>query len=372
MSDITAKQKQFIIKVIYIVLIILFTGILILFASLIMPFWVALLLTVIMQPLTKFLSDKWKMERKFASSFVCIFFFFVIGSIIAWTITGAMYLVDEALLNLPAFYEDTISPALNSSRDFLENILSIIPAQLQPNFDSIQSVMTNAVHSFISGFSQKGISLAGNLFSKIPSGFLAVIMTILLAFFINIQYDKVIAFIKCQLPEKVQDYAAEIKQLVKTSVLKYFKSILILMCITMLELLIGFLIIGVNNPVGLAIGIAIFDALPVFGTGTIIIPWAFFELVNGNYPLAAGLFIVYLIIDVMKNILEPKIIGDQFELNPIVALITVYAGYQLFGIIGMFLLLIIVYILLAFHKAGKIKLYNSPTKQENVEVSHGK
>ena len=149
------------------------------------------------------------------------------------------------------------------------------------------------------------------------------------------------------------------------------------MFITMSELTIGFLVIGVSNPIGLAAGIALFDALPVFGTGTIMIPWAIFELINGNYSLAAGLFVVYLIIDIMRNILEPKIIGTQFELNPIVALLTVYVGYQLFGIIGMVALLITVYILLTFHKAGKIKLYNNPEtpeigNQKNLEVTHGK
>lgn len=367
MSEKVMRRKQFIINVVYTALIILIIGMCILLASLIMPFWVALLLAAMMQPFIRILNSKWKIKKKFASSFVCILFFCVMGGMIAWLITGAVYLVNEALSNLPAFYEDTISPALNSSGNFVENILSVVPSQFRPDFDSMQSVLTNAVHTFISGFSQKGISFAGNLFAGIPSGFLAVIMTILLAFFINAQYDNVMAFIKCQVPDKVQEYAVEIKQLAKTSVFKYFKSVVILMCITMLELLIGFLVIGVNNPIGLSIGIAIFDALPVFGTGTIMIPWTFFELVNGNYSLAAGLFLVYLIIDVMRNILEPKIIGDQFELNPIVALITVYAGYQLMGIAGMFLLLMIVYILLALHRAGKLKLYNSPDKSEKLE-----
>ena len=145
----------------------------------------------------------------------------------------------------------------------------------------------------------------------------------------------------------------------------------------MAELMIGFLVIGISNPIGLAVGIALFDALPVFGTGTIMIPWAVMELINGNYTLAAGVFVVYCIIDIMRNILEPKIIGTQFEMNPIVALITVYLGYQLFGIIGMVVLLITVYILLTFHRVGKIKLYNSletlqTDNQENLEVTHGK
>lgn len=370
-------RKHFIINAAYITILIIIAGIIFLSARLIMPFWIALFLAAIMQPLTRFLDGKIHIKKKHLATLVCLIFYLVIGSMVVWIFMEILYLLDEAFLNLPSYYDSTIKPALHSLGNSLENMMSIIPAQFRPNFDTMQTAFTSATQQFVSNISQKGMAFAGSFFSGIPSGFLSSLITILLSFFISTQYDEVINFMKCQLPEKIRGSVSEIKQLIKSSLYKYLKSTVILMFVTMAELIIGFLVIGIGNPIGLAAGIALFDALPVFGTGTIMIPWAIFELINGNYSLAAGIFVVYCIIDIMRNILEPKIIGTQFELNPIVALITVYLGYQLFGIIGMVVLLITVYILLAFHRAGKIKLYNSPEtqqtdNQENLEVTHGK
>ena len=362
MSDEITQRKNFIINTIYAVLIIALIAICLLSASVIMPFWIALLLAAVMQPLTRLLDKKLPIKKNILSMIVCLIFYVIIGGAIVWMISGALYLLEQAFTELPAYYNSTIKPALDSSGNFAESVLSILPAQVRPDLETINTAIAGAVQNFVTGLSQKGVTFAGSFVSAIPSSFLSVLITILLSFFINMQYDDVIHFLKCQLPEKIRNSTGELKQLVKSSLFKYLKSTLILMLITMAELTVGFLVIRVSNPIGLAVGIAIFDALPVFGVGTIMIPWAIIELINENYALAAGLAVVYVIVDIMRNIWEPKIIGTQFELNPIVALVTVYAGYQLAGIFGMIGLLITVYILLTFHKAGKIKLYNSPVE----------
>ena len=377
MPEVISRRKHFIINAVYITILIIIAGIIFLSARFIMPFWIALFLAAIMQPLTRFLGRKIHIKKKHLATLVWFFFYLIIGSMVVWIFMEVSYLLDEVFLNLPSYYDSTIKSALHSLGDFLKNMFSVIPAQFRPNLDMMQTAITSATQQFVSNISQKGMVLAGSFFSGIPSGFLSSLITILLSFFISTQYDEVISFIKCQLPEKARGSVSEIKQLITSSLYKYLKSTVILMFITMAELMIGFLVIGISNPIGLAVGIALFDALPVFGTGTIMIPWAVMELINGNYTLAAEVFVVYCIIDIMRNILEPKIIGTQFEMNPIVALITVYLGYQLFGIIGMVVLLITVYILLTFHRVGKIKLYNSletlqTDNQENLEVTHGK
>lgn len=377
MSDEIIRRKAFIINAIYALLVIAAVAICFLTASIIMPFWVALLLAAMMQPFTRFLDKKLPVRKSILSTVVCLIFYVIIGGAIVWLISGALYLMEQAFTELPAYYNSTIKPALDSSGNFAESVLSILPAQVRPDLETINAAIAGATQNFITGLSQKGVAFAGSFVSAIPSSFLSVLITILLSFFINMQYDDVICFLKCQLPEKIRNSAGELKQLIKSSLFKYLKSTLILMLITMAELTVGFLIIRVRNPIGLAIAIAIFDALPVFGVGTVMIPWAIIELLNGNYALAVGLSVVYVIVDVMRNIWEPRIIGAQFELNPIVALVTVYAGYQLAGIFGMIGLLIAVYILLTFHKAGKIKLFNSPKKIEpsngqEQETSHGK
>src|SRR5699024_9383370 len=102
------------------------------------------------------------------------------------------------------------------------------------------------------------------------------------------------------------------------------------------ELAIGLSIIGVDRAVLIALGIAVFDILPVLGTGGIMLPWAAIRALAGDYRMAISLFVVYLIITVIRNIIEPKIVGQQIGLHPVVTLISMFVGLQLFGAVGLF------------------------------------
>lgn len=360
MQEEITRRKNFMVNAGYTVFIIIITVFVFLTAGLIMPFWIALLLAAILQPLIRLLDRKLKTKKKTLSNVVLLLFYLIIGGVLIWVISGLAYFLEEAFLYFPDYYEMTIRPVLTSLGDTMEKLLAIFPAQIRPDFEVMQANVLDTIQSSVTSISQQGISLVSNFFSGLTSSFLAVLMTILLSYFINSQYEVVVAFLKHQLPEKVRGSISEIKLLLKNSVLKYIRACMIMMVITFVELSIGFLIIGVSNPFGMAIGIAFFDALPVFGTGTIMIPWAFFELLNGNFSFAGGLILLYVLIALIRNLLEPKIIGTQLGLNPIVALVSIYLGYKLLGIIGMISFPIIAYVLLALHEAGKIKLYNVP------------
>ena len=360
MQDEFLRKKQFIINTIYIVLVIVIGVLVILSAGLIMPFWIALLLAAIMQPLIKWLDRRIKIKKKAISAVACLMFYLTVGGLLVVGFIDVMYMLDDVFENLPVYYESTIKPTLSSIQGSLQKGLTILPEQFRPDLSSLQGTLGDTLKNAVSGLSEKGISFAQKVLSGAASSFLSVLTTILLSFFVCTQYDNVVAFIKCQLPDKVKKSLKEIKPLVKDSILKFIKARIILMFITFSELSIGFLIIGMKNPIGLAAGIALLDALPVFGTGTVMIPWSLIELINGNYMGALKLFAIYVFVDVMRNVFEPKVIGTQFELNPIVALLSIYVGYQIFGILGMIGLLIAVYVLMAFQKAGKIKLFKTP------------
>ena len=100
-----------------------------------------------------------------------------------------------------------------------------------------------------------------------------------------------------------------------------------------------------------------------------MIPWVLFELMNGNWAYAGGLFLLYILIDIVRNLLEPKILGKQLGINPIVALVAIYLGYKLLGVAGAIAFPLIAYILLELRNAGKIKLYNTPSKMALDEAS---
>lgn len=114
------------------------------------------------------------------------------------------------------------------------------------------------------------------------------------------------------------------------------RSYALIMSITFAELSIGLTVIGVEHSLPVAFLISIFDILPVLGTGGIMIPWMILEAVTGNFSLAFALLAVYLFVTVVRNILEPKIVGAQIGLHPIVTLSSMFVGTQLFGVIGLF------------------------------------
>ena len=117
----------------------------------------------------------------------------------------------------------------------------------------------------------------------------------------------------------------------------------------------GFSILGVEYSLLLAVITAIIDVLPILGTGTVLIPWGIISLFQGNFVLGIGILVLYGVITLVRQIIEPKIVGDYIGLYPLVSLICMYVGLRLFGIVGLFLLPISVIMLKNLHDKGIIK-----------------
>lgn len=363
MPEKVIQRKCFVINTAYIIIVAMLVLLAVLTAGMLMPFWIALLLSAALQPITRLLSDKLGFKKKGLSAVILFIFYLLLGGIFVFGAAEVTALLGDIFQSLPGYYKDTILPALNSLGGFMERIFSFIPNELRPEMAELQMSVIKWTENLAASISQYGLAFAGNVISGFSSSFLSVLMTVLLSYFITVQYDTVVTFLKYQLPGKVRSFGADIKPLLKNSVVKYLKATLILMFITFIELAIGLSIIKASNPIGMALGIAIFDALPIFGTGGIMIPWAVIELLSGNYPLAGGLLILYGVITIMRNVLEPKILGSQLGINPIAALLAVLIGYKLLGVVGMILFPIMAYVLTVLHDAGKIKLYTNPPKQ---------
>lgn len=147
------------------------------------------------------------------------------------------------------------------------------------------------------------------------------------------------------------------KRLFTENILKMLRGYLIIMCITFCELAVGLSVIKVDYAVAIALVIAVFDILPVLGTGGIMIPWVIIECIAGNWIRALSLFIVYAIITVIRNIIEPKIIGRQVGIPAIVTLLSMYLGLQLFGVLGMFAFPILIIIIMKLQENDLVHIW---------------
>ena len=213
-----------------------------------------------------------------------------------------------------------------------------------------------------------GISGVYSVVKNIPSVLIGVVIGVVAWIFFTKDYRYIVNFIKLQLPDSKKNLLSDFKQIFSDTVLKMIKAYALIMFITFCELFIGFTIlnaIGVSNNSYAAIiaaGIAIFDILPVAGSGGILIPWMIISLIMGNVGQAIGLLVIYIVISVIRQYIEPKIVGTSLGVHPIVTLAGLYFGLKLFGFMGMFIVPITVMTIKAFNDAGRIHLYTSPDR----------
>jgi sporulation integral membrane protein YtvI len=191
------------------------------------------------------------------------------------------------------------------------------------------------VNDFVDNMDPPSMSSAGNFAKNVAEGFLKVIVAILSAYFFTAGKDELTAKLKKYLPESVTSYWHLIYDNFKAAFGGYFKAQFKIMLVLTVIMFVGFEILQVGYSFAIALGIAFLDLLPVFGTGAVLWPWAVLDMVTGNYIRAIGLVVIYLICQIVKQILQPKMVGDSIGLHPLATLVFMYTGYQFYGVFGM-------------------------------------
>ena len=263
--------------------------------------------------------------------------------------------LQEILLKSISFLPDSLYSAA------AQKITEIISA-LSTDFD-ISAIGLNG--ETVRNTITSGVSGIYNVARNVPSAVLGLVIGIIAWILFTKDYHKVVRFIQLQLPEGKKNLFVEIKQVFSNTILKMVRAYLLIMFITFCELSIGFTILSIagimsNNYIYLiALAICIFDILPVAGSGGILIPWAVVSLVMGNTAQAIGLMVIYAVISVIRQYIEPKIVGDSLGVNPLITLAGLYFGLKLFGIIGMFIVPIMIMTLKAFNDTGRIHIWKT-------------
>lgn len=364
MSESAKKKINFIINVVYAAVIAGLLYIAFRFAGLVIPFIIAITLVSLFQPLARFIHRKFHISQKVISVMAMALLYIAIGGLIFFLVTRLVFLLQNVFTVFPDYYQETVVPVLNNLTNSISKWFTIIPASWTAGIDNLPASLIDGLQNIVLSVSQKGVTAITGFINRIPSFFVSLIFTIMLSFFISLQYNDVTAFLLTQVPQKTADTIFNIKSILKNTIFKYIKAYLILMMFTFIELTFGFLVLGISNAMVTAAGIAVFDALPIFGTGGIMIPWILIELVQGNYSRVMGLAILYGIVTVIRNIIEPKVVGDQLGINPVVSLMSIYIGYRILGVIGMIVFPMLAQILLVLHEKGSIELYKEKKKTE--------
>lgn len=322
-----------------------------------LPFVTAFAVSMLMRPLATKISANLKVNEKIAACVCSVIFYSVAVFLIILAGFNLVGMLRNLFFNLPSIYEKEIAPAVYEMLEWLQGVLvTLDPALVNAVDDFSNQIFTN-LGSSISAISITAITALSGVIYKVPSFFVMTLITVIATFFISSDYDNITCFILRQLTPKYQALVLDIKSYGGSTLLKYAKSYAFIIFVTFSELSVAFFLLKVSNPMVLAFVISIFDILPVLGVGGILIPWGILSLLQGNYAFGIGILIVYLIITVIRQILEPKIIGSQVGLHPVATLIAMFIGAKFFGIIGLFLFPISLVIIKKLSEAGKIKLF---------------
>lgn len=352
------KKKQFILNTIYFFLIASIVYVFFRYAvSLVSPFIFAFIIAYILKKLAKLISSSTKISRKTVSFFLVLIFYSTIGVLISLSGVKLISTVSKIVLSLPAIYQNQLGPFLITTFNGIEKaVLRIDPAIveiLNKGFDQL----VRSLGENVTNISMAIVGALSNVASSFPVFLIKVLLMIISTFFIAIDFEIISSFIQRQFSKRGNEIIVTIKQYVVNTLFVVIRSYALIMSITFVELSIGLSIIGIPNAILIALFIALFDILPVLGTGGIMIPWTIMTIFQGDYRTALGLLIVYIFVTVIRNILEPKIVGGQLGIHPVVALMSMFIGANLLGVIGLFGFPITLSLLKHLNDTGTIKLF---------------
>ncbi len=208
---------------------------------------------------------------------------------------------------------------------------------------------------------------------QIPSVLVGCLIFVIASCFITSDYDRIVGFVKRQLSPEKRRNVSKTRDIVFSSVGKLVKSYVLIMFITFVEMCLGLSVLKIIGVYGgsylfiIATITAMVDIFPVLGTGTILIPWGVFMLITGRYGMGIGLLVLYACITVIRQVIEPKIVASNLGIPPIVSIMGMYIGLQLFGVIGLFLLPITITVIKVLNDEGVIRIWKSSRKKDKQE-----
>lgn len=302
-----------------------------------LPFLAAWVLAWLLRGPIGYINKKTGTSKRFLG----IFFMLILLSALAGGIFMLINRVYYELGRLISYVGENLDSLPGQVFGFFDELERYIPFLSSSDNSELVAQMKNRLSELafqlVGTASAKLPSLAAALIAMLPRVLLFAVIFIMAAFYTCADFDRINSLLISYIPPKARELLRRIKGQAASAVLSYVRAYLTLMLYTFAELLCGFLALGIDYALTLAVLIAVLDALPVIGAGAILLPWAAVLLIRGNYYVGFGLLIIYAVVTLARRIIEPRVVGNSIGLHPLVTLVSMYAGYKAMGLGGMFL-----------------------------------
>ena len=301
-----------------------------------MPFVIGWIVSCIANPLVCWLEKRCKITKKWGSVIIIVL---VIGAVV-----GALYLTLSQLVKELSGFVAYMPEMIMSVRFGISQILEKLPG----NFDSV----SQSINGWIGTLSGPTVSVVGEAAKGIPNMLIGTIVALVAAYFFVTQREEFLAWVKRAMPKSVHERMVMVVTNFKEAVGGYFLAQFKIMGVVFVILFVGFTLLKVKYTFILSLIISFLDFLPFLGTGTAFVPWCLYTLLSGDIKRFVLLFILYAISQIVRQSIQPKLVGDTVGLNPLPTLLFIYIGYRLGGFIWMIIAVPIGIILINMYKAG--------------------
>jgi sporulation integral membrane protein YtvI len=294
---------------------------------------------------------KLKIKRKFGSAIVIILVLALLVGLLYLLVSILIREASRLIQDIPGIAVQ-LTKLLEKLSTKFTHIYDSLPEGLQTMLDGMNQNGKDYLSQFLEGVEVPSFTKAQGYLKELGNGFFMTIITVLATYFIIADHDKMCETANRVLPESIRRGYSLIASNFKTAVGGYFKAQFKIMAILMVVLFITFSLLGIGYALLLALVIGLIDLLPVFGTGFVFWPWTIIDLINGSYVRAIVILVLYLVCQIIKQVLQPKLVGDSIGISPFLALLFMFIGYRLQGFLGLIFGIPIGLVFVSFYRLG--------------------
>ncbi len=366
LNDFHKKYSRYFLMLLLIAVVFVIFRIMPYLAVLFLPFIIGWIVSFAASPMVKFLKRKLHIPYRVSAIITVLLLLTLLALAVVMVVSlisdASTYIIDnwvwlvEAVSEyLNSAYEGLVKWSDSLPFDFMEMLgIDIKPTQpVGRDIDKMGKEFISDITSIIRPFAGNVATGTLSLVKSLPEAIIFIVMLMLSTYFFTSRKEYYRVWYQKNMSEAFRNKVNLIKTECFGALLGTLKAQLILMLITSVELFIGFLIMGIDNALVLAVIIAIVDMLPILGVGTVLIPWSLINLLaGGSIFITIGMLVLYLICLSVRNIVQPKILGESIGIGALTSLISIWVGYKLYGFIGMLIMPILATVLYKFYDVG--------------------
>ncbi|PLS16967.1 sporulation integral membrane protein YtvI [Bacillus sp. M6-12] len=306
------------------------------------PFIIAIVIAFLINPLVNFIERKIRLPRGLAVfvslAFILSLFAGMVTLLVAEIVSGADYLgnmvprhLDTLIDYMEDFIESQIIPLFNQIAAYFNNLDASQQNTLMTNIENSGKQIGSTVGDFIQSFFQKIPAIIG----WFPNAATVIVFSLLATFFISKDWYHLSRIGGRILPQKIFRGIKRVIEDLKKALFGFIRAQFTLISITTVIVLIGLLVLHVEYAITIALIVGMVDILPYLGTGAVFVPWIVFEFISGETNLAVGLSVLYIVVIVQRQLMEPKVLSSSIGLDPLATLVSLFVGFKIMGFLGL-------------------------------------